>query len=626
MKRHIVPFLTLLAVWNLAAAAAGEPLELQTRYGHYYTNLTVNLDGTAVESREWSMTVLKETALEWAKRTSISYSTSAQKAEVVAAYTQKPDGRRIEVPKDNYQIELNRGQEKNSPVYSDNTTLTVVFPELGVGDQVVFSYRLVQTEPLFPDHFSVSQYFSRDVAFDDVRVRIDYPAALWAQHDARGMTLRESSEKDGRKAIEWTYANPGPVRNARRDYSVYDPEKETGYAFSTFMNYADIAAAYGARALPKAAVTERVQALADEIVKGRTGPKEQARALYDWVATRITYAGNCIGVGAVVPRDVSFILDNKMGDCKDHATLLQALLAARNIRSTQALVNSGPVYRLAKIPVVSTVNHVINYLPALDLYLDSTSSTTPFGMLPFQVEDKPVILVEGYRDGLKTPVQPAGANQQKLMSRLAIAPDGSVSGTLDVTQKGMGAVQSRAWARVIAKEVEDDLVKNLLRAQSISGSGRLEKDDPAALVDTYHYTMRLDAEKFIKLPGTGAFHIYPLLNLGGSIQNALASSMEPEQEADVACSGGSVTEEYVIELPKTLKVLSIPDNLKIANDFLAYEARYKLDGRVLKVKRTLDDRTKGNVCAPRVFAAYKKLGEQAMDNLKSQVLYKAGAQ
>ena len=30
-----------------------------------------------------------------------------------------------------------------------------------------------------------------------------------------------------------------------------------------------------------------------------------------------------------LPRDLTFVLDNKMGDCKDHATLLQALLAAK---------------------------------------------------------------------------------------------------------------------------------------------------------------------------------------------------------------------------------------------------------------------------------------------------------
>lgn len=612
----------LLALSNVAGAATGKPLDLQYRYSHYYTSFVINEDGTAVESREWSLTVLKETALAWAKNATVSYSTSAQKAEVIEAYTKKTDGRRLDVPKDNYQVQINRGKGKDSPVYSDRSTLTVVFPDVAVGDTVVFSYRLVQTEPLFPRHFSMAESFHKETAYNDVRVQFDYPAALWVQYGGRGMTQKVKGGKGGRKVIEWTYANPQPVKSERRNYSIYDTDKETGYAFSTFKSYEEIATAYGTRALPKAAVTERIQKLATEIVKDKNDPRDQARVLYEWVATHITYAGNCIGIGAVVPRDLPFVLDNKMGDCKDHATLLHALLAACGIKSTQALVNSGSVYRLPKIPVVSTVNHVITYLPAFDLYLDSTSDSTPFGMLPLADQDKPVLLVEGFKEGAKTPVPPVGANRQRSKIMLKIAPDGSVSGTVEVDQKGENAVQMRAWARKMSKEWEDDLVKEMFRAQGMIGSGKFEKDDPTALTDTYQYKVALNAEKFIKLPGAGAFYIYPPPGTAHSIQEFFTYSMEPEKEADVVCSSGTASEEYVIELPATMKVLSVPDDMKVANDFLSYEASYTLKGNVLTVKRAIDDRTKGNVCPPQVFVEYKKFGDKVLDNLKSPVLYK----
>lgn len=604
-----------------ACAATGDPLELQIRFDYYHATYSINEDGTATESHEWSKTVLKETALERSKSASVSYSTSAEKTEVVAAYTLKADGRRLDVPKDNYQLEVNSGKDKDSPVYSDWSTLTVVFPDVAVGDKVVFSFKLVQTEPMFPKQYSTAQYFSDQVAYNDVRVRFDYPAAMWVQYEARGMKETANETQGERKIIEWSYANPQPLKTERRDYSVFDADKVTGLSFSTFKTYADIASAYGERALPKAAVTERISKLASDIVKDKSAPKEQARALYEWVATNITYAGNCIGIGAVVPRDTAFILDNKMGDCKDHATLLQALLAARGIKSTQALVNAGSAYQLAKVPVVSTVNHVINYVPAFDLYLDSTSDSTPFGLLPYGDQDKPVLLVEGFKDGAKTPVPPIGSNKQYVKSKFKFAPDGSVSGNVDVSLQGVNAVQTRAWARNMTKETEDDLVKNIYRQQNIIGNGKLEKDDPKELTDNYHYKASFNAEKFIKLPGAGAFYIYPPLSLAAPIYSFLQTAMEPE-EVDVVCSSINATEEYTIELPKTVKVLSIPDNLKIANDFVSYTANYKLKGNVLTVKRTLDDRTKGNVCKPQVFVEYKKIAEKAIDNLKEQVLYK----
>lgn len=621
MKTVFALLLASLAYCCSATATPGDPLDLQIRFGHYYATYSINEDGTATEMHEWSKTVLKETAVDGSKSASIGYSTSAEKAEVIAAYTLKADGRRIDVPKDNYQVEVNRGKGKDSPVYSDRTSLTVVFPDVAVGDSVVFSYKITQIEPMFPKQYSVVQNFYNQIAHDDVRVRIDYPSTMWVQYEARDMK-ETVSENKGRRIIEWSYTNPKPIKTERRDFSVYDPAKESGFAFSTFKTYADIAAAYGERALPKAAVTERINKLAAEIVKDKTVPKEQARALYEWIATNITYAGNCIGIGAVVPRDLSFILDNKMGDCKDHATLLQALLAARGIKSTQALVNAGSMYRLPKIPTVFNVNHVINYLPTFDLYVDSTSDSTPFGMLPYSDQDKPTLLVEGFKDGTKTPVPPIGSNKQHTKSTFKIAPDGTVSGAVEVSQHGIGAVQSRVWARKITKNIEEDLVKNVFRERNMIGSGKFVKDDPTGLTDDYHYKASFNAEKFIKLPGAGAFYISSPLDIAPVIYGYLQTGLEPEKEADVTCSSVNAIEEYTIELPKTLKVLSIPDNLKIANDYVSYTATYKLKGNVLSVKRTLDDRTKGNVCSPQIFEEYKKVAEKAIDNLKEQVLYK----
>jgi transglutaminase-like putative cysteine protease len=168
------------------------------------------------------------------------------------------------------------------------------------------------------------EVFPKEYPYDDVRIRIDAPASLWAQYEARRLT-EKVSERDRRKIIEWTYQNKQPIKNKRTNYSVYDVEKVPGYAYSTFKSYAEIAEAYGVRARPKAAVTETVHKLADKIAKDKKTPREQARALYDWVATNISYAGNCIGVGAVVPHDLSFVLDNRMGDCKDHANRIAIL-------------------------------------------------------------------------------------------------------------------------------------------------------------------------------------------------------------------------------------------------------------------------------------------------------------
>jgi len=620
-KKVTTRILAVLFLLTTGPVAADSSPDIPIRYTHYQIDYRLNDDSSHEETYRWEKKVLKERAVEEAKETSISYSTSIQKADVIEAFTRKGDGRRIDVPKNNFQVKVNKGRDEDAPVFSDYTTLTVVFPDVAVGDTLVLAYKIVQTEPMFPRQFSEYATFPRVYAFDDVRIRVDYPNTLWAQYEARQMNERVT-EKNGRKIIEWTYANPNPIKSERRDFSVYDKEKDPGYAFSTFRSYAEITEAYGARATPKSAITDRIQNLADEITAGKTTPRDQARALYDWVATHITYAGNCIGVGAVVPHDTDFILDNRMGDCKDHSTLLQALLAAKGIESIQALVNAGSAYKLPKIPVVSHVNHVINYIPDFDVYVDSTAATVPFGMLPFRVADKPVLWVEGHRDGTRTPATAIGDNQQHMKTVIKLLADGSASGQAEVSQKGMFSLDTRSWKRRLSKEDEEKVVENWFRRQGWIGSGAIELADATELRADYAYKVQFDRKNFVQRPGAGGFHIEPVIFSDAPIMRFAYAAVEPVESTEIACSSGSSTEEYVYEFPDDIKILAIPDDLTIADAALSYSARYQLKGNTLTVKRVFEDRTKGNVCSPESTKAYQAFAKKVMADVKAQVVYK----
>lgn len=611
----------LLGFLPLASMAAEAPADLPSRIEHYHIDYHLDDKAAAVITRSWSAKVLKTAAVDGARSSSISYSTSIESAEVLEAYTRKADGRRIDSQRSNFQLEVNQGQGEGAPAFSDRTSLTAVFPEVEVGDTVVFSYRITQKEPMFPGRFSVMDSFSRQVAYDDVRVRIDAPAGLWAQYEAPGMTQDIDERKDGRRVLQWRYRNPQPLKSKRRDYSVFDPLSEPGFAYSTFRSYEEIAQAYAERARPKAVVDERIRKLAEEIAPRAGAPREQARALYDWVATNISYAGNCIGIGAVVPRDVGFVLDNRMGDCKDHATLLQALLTAKGIASTQALVNAGAGYRLPKTPVVAYVNHVINYIPSLDLYADSTAAIVPFGMLPYQVQGKPALLTDGFSDSARTPVLQPGTNRQRVVSKLKIDEEGAIAGEVKVGLEGMFAVMARAQFRDFPEDREAELVENMFRGWGLEGSGSFRKDDAKALGDRYNYEARVEVKDFVQ-PGTGALTVAPLLLSQAPVALFLGEAAGPDPEQDVFCSNGYSEEEYSISLPKGMQIVSLPEKAEISNSFASYSASYRMKGRELIVRRVFDDRTLGNVCTPKVMAEYQKFLRRVQQSYKSQVIYK----
>ena len=218
MKRTL-PYLCLLGLFALTPAFgsgnADNAPDLRTRIVHYSSEYTVNQDGSFTETRKTAIKVLQKQAIEASKRSAISYSTSVQQADVIAAYTLKPDGRRIDVPKSNFQVDIEKGKGKDFPVFSDLTTLTIVFPDAEVGDTLVFSYRLTARKPMFPNEFSVSEYFPRTKAYDDVRIRIDAPASLWTRVQARQLKKVADTTRKGRRVIEWKDAKPKPIVHKR---------------------------------------------------------------------------------------------------------------------------------------------------------------------------------------------------------------------------------------------------------------------------------------------------------------------------------------------------------------------------------------------------------------------------
>lgn len=579
----------------------------------------IQADGSFTETREQAIKVLKPEALEFVKDASIDYSTSIQKVDVLEAYTLKADGRRLPVPKSNYQVQTNGGHGDGGPVFSDRTSMTVVFPELAVGDTTVFKYRLTGAQPMFDGQFSEVESFSPETYYGQVDLRFDAPAQLPVASEVWRMEKVRDDVVDGRRLGHWRFQNQHPLM-PDETASLFRFEDQPGMAYSTFAGYGDIARAYGIRATPKAAVTPRIRKLADEIAGKRKEPRDVARALYEWVSTQITYAGNCIGLGAVVPHDLDFVLDNKMGDCKDHATLLQALLTAKGVPATQALINSGSLYLLPRTPAVSMVNHVITYLPEWDLYVDATAKGIPFGMLPYEDMGKPVFRVDGYREGTMTPGMTPGSARQTVKTKLKVAADGSISGQSDVELQGMYAVGMRSALRGTTPDKASQSVNRYFQQMGTDGTGAMRMDDPVPMEDRYRYQVTFSAGQVIPVPG--AMALSPLFSTAAPVMRfASQANMKVDDARPSTCSSGSSHEEYEIEFASPLQLAAVPPDVDMKGSAFSYRASYKRDGNTLRVSRVLEDLTPGPLCEPGYNREYQAFMQKVLSNLRAQVVY-----
>jgi transglutaminase-like putative cysteine protease len=382
--------------WSLIGAAGADAQNLRRVSA---TDIRIAPDLTVTETIHVEKTPLVESAVRAAAQSQFAMHGN-QAVEVVEAFTRKADGRVIQaVPSD---FVTQDGSVGAATSYIDLKIQQIPFRDVSVGDTAVLTLRITEREHYIPGQYSWSTMETPSLMQRTVDVTLHAPSALAIAHDEQKFSYQESREGD-EVVRHWSgkfEAEPNDERNVA-DLVFAVPSLR----FSTFANHETIAAAYYDQAKAKAAVTPEVQQLADEITKDKADVRAQAEAIYNWVSRNIRYVAVYFGSGRYIPNDTGTILSRRFGDCKDDATLLSALLAAKGIESAQVLIGTEPVFRFAKTATLDAFNHVIVYMPALDRYVDPTVPFGNFMRLPSGDAGRPVARISDKGVALaKTPL------------------------------------------------------------------------------------------------------------------------------------------------------------------------------------------------------------------------------
>jgi transglutaminase-like putative cysteine protease len=611
MTRKLILF-CLSVLFSLYAQAA-----THHRYEKADTYITIEKDATFTEVTDVTLRLLDEEGVKLQGQQAFYYNSQFDKITILAAYTLKPNGQKIPVDLKKGQFDQPLPVAAEAPMYTEARQISLIFPNLAVGDRIVYKVSWHHHTPRFPGAVEVSLYYPRSVVFDKATISLTMPHDFPLFFDIQGLTEKTMRKGATTLTRRWEYRHPVKVEP---EQNVANPLTSEPHLFVTsFPNYQVGAQAYEARAADKHSITPEIQALADRLTKGRVGTEARARVIYNWVAQNIRYVAVYFGAGGVVPHPAAEILANRYGDCKDHATLLQTLLKAAGIESSTALIYSGYQYQPQKIASMQAFNHAITYIPALDLFVDSTAEVAPFGILPEAQAQSPSLIT---RTGELRTTPAAGPKNTHVHYQNTVHYDKEGQAKIKITAKYHG--ESSLYSRYVTRgETAERLLENLMRDHGLHGNGTMDPGQPTNLDQDQVIKLTLNLEDQLIVPGPAGLTIPS--SYGFYTFKWMPNFILMEKDSrknDFVCTASPLSAEYELTLPDQVEILAIPKNKHIDSNEVRYHATYTQSGQTVSIKRELALTPAQNFCPPSDIKRLKPVMREIMKDLKSQIVYR----
>jgi transglutaminase-like putative cysteine protease len=576
-----------LLLWPLAPAAAQDTGFTWTvmRYAYVLDDKGLSTGTFEIERQAHDARAARTGA-----RVDLSYVAGQETIEILDAATVKADGRKIPVGPDRI-LDIAPQVPRDVALYSDTRTKSVVFPDVAAGDSIRYVYRLKRFSSTWPG-FSWTVPLRTTSRVKAAEMTVESPATLPLLVEQHGVQARTENAGDRvRHIFSWSNDKEVPAEaGATSDYDWSDR-----FSVSTFKSYAEIGDHYGRLHATAAAVTPAVTELAAQIVGVAADRPTQARLLAEWVSQNVRYVAVSVGQGTLAPTAADETIRNRYGDCKADTALLAALLAARGIASEPVLINTGIArYVLPETPVAD-FNHVILYLPELDLYVDPTWNLAAFGVLPWTLHDKPALhAVDGKSRIARTPVLRAEDNVSEVATVATIAPDGHISGTTREHAKGAAATDLKAW---MAAGLTGNRAVTHLRSQGIPGTGDWiapKRDDTASEVSLNADFKLADA---IDLAAGEALWPPAGLRFLPRPGSFLLGVQDTPRLHPFPCYAGRQIETIEVKVPTGLKPTRLPADRRWTTSIADYSSNYAFRDGTLSVRREFTARPKGQACA-----------------------------
>ncbi|GAB4184954.1 MAG: hypothetical protein Kow00108_22460 [Calditrichia bacterium] len=400
------------------------------------------------------------------------------------AFTISPDGTIHPVLfKDVYDIPFH----PNYVFYSDQMAKIFTFPNVTENSILYYEYVVKYSHITATSGWN----FQSTIPILNSVFSIYYPPELNINYKLYGVEEPVESYDDPsafKKYYKWKLTNVEPIKDEPHAGPLRNRLKRINFAPFGMNSWEDIAKWYSKMFYSQSIHKNYCISGLNEI-GFPSDSLEMIKSLYRYIQKYVRYMAVEIGLGRFQPKTPDEVFLRKYGDCKDMVVMAYAYLSSKGIKCYPMLIpfkNFQIVDTSLATPLY--FNHLILYIPdsdSTDLYLDFTSKTTPFGIIPSYLQGQTGFVVLPDQTGfLKTvPVVPKEKNRILDSLNLAIKNDtlmirGAIKFTgnpADEFLKGLYNRNDRQAREIIYNYLEKKMpgieINSFETAENIGGAG-----------------------------------------------------------------------------------------------------------------------------------------------------------
>ncbi len=615
MLQFIVILLLVLPV--ASASAAENTYNPGSTLERFRTHLVLHPDGTYIETREQTWRVDTRQGVELASTDAVYYVSSMDNVEQIKGWSTTPDGVRHDVEPSMIRTQEELAKEGDAE-FSDLKSKTIIYPSVQVGSRVSHMVRINHHETIFPGHFGAQYFPTEAFKVEDWQLDVDVPTGMKFALEVHAIEGGLIGSSKGLDHYRFRYTNSVALQS--EDDTVTQARNRPHVAMSTYADPVAVGRAYQSASRPMAVVTPAIRKRAQEVTAGLESTADKARALQYWVARNIRYVYVGLGESRLVPHKADSVLSKLYGDCKDHSILLEAMLSAVGIASSHALINLGSSYELSSIGVLGPMNHVMTYVPELDLYLDSTDGFASFGQLSRSTMDKPTVLTALGKIG-HTPRMLAAQHVSLSEQEIMISSDGQMVGQGMRRLSGHYESYGRSERFDLRGVDEAKYIKEWLSGFSESGVGHMDSPDPEKLGEPFWVKSEFALEPLSNFPGPGALAV-PVGLTSGTLAIMASDQPPTERRREWACVSRTMEERSVLHFPIGTEITFVPQGALFEERGYRYESRYERQGLDVTVTRRFVEQHEGGVCGKADHEARLSFHAALRKDLRGQVIYR----